>query len=123
MAEKMQKAVAGTKDLTALAAQFGAKIDTAMVTFSGFGRSNIGRELEIVGQLFNAKKGSFLGPLTGNYGAYVVVIEDIVEPPAKEDFMFEKMQQMQNFSSRVTNNSYTALEKNAKITDNRLMFY
>jgi hypothetical protein len=30
---------------------------------------------------------------------------------------------MQNFSSRVTNNSYTALEKNAKITDNRLMFY
>ena len=122
-AEKMKKAVAGTKDLNALATQLAAKVDTAMVTFSGFGRSNIGRELEIVGQLFNAKKGDFLGPLTGNYGAYIAVINDVVEPPAKEDYTMEKMQQMQNFSSRVSNNSYSALEKKAKITDNRLMFY
>ena len=123
MAEKMKKSVGGTKDITAIAAQLGAKVDTAMVTFSGFGRSNIGREAEIVGQLFNAKKGDFLGPLTGNYGAYYVTIADIIEAPAKEDFMYEKMQQMQNFNSRVTNNSYSALEKTAKITDNRLLFY
>jgi peptidyl-prolyl cis-trans isomerase D len=123
MAEKMKKTVGGTKDIASVATQLGAKLDTAMVTFSGFGRSNIGREAEIVGQLFNAKKGDFLGPLTGNYGAYYVMIDDIVEAPAKEDFTFEKMQQVQNFNSRVTNNSYTAIEKIAKITDNRLLFY
>jgi hypothetical protein len=123
VAEKMKKVSSGNKDIAAIAAQLNAKVDTSTVTFSGFGRSNIGREMEIVGQLFTAKKGDFLGPLTGNYGAYCVVINDISEPPAKEDFTMEKMQQIQNFSSRVTNSMYSALEKTAKITDNRLMFY
>jgi peptidyl-prolyl cis-trans isomerase D len=123
VAEKLSKVTGSNKDISAIAAQFNTKIDTAMVTFSGFGRSNIGRELEIVGKLFNAKKGEFLGPLTGNYGVYCVRIDDIVEPPAKDDFMAERMQQMQNFSSRVANGAYTALEKKAKITDNRLLFY
>jgi hypothetical protein len=33
------------------------------------------------------------------------------------------MQQLQNFSQRVTSSMYPALEKTAKITDNRLKFY
>lgn len=123
VAEKLGKAMAGTKDISAIAAQFNAKIDTAMVTFSGFGRSTIGRENEIVGKLFNANKGALLGPLTGNFGAYCVLVEDIIEAPAKDDFTFERMQAMQNFNQRVANNSYSALEKKAKIEDNRLMFY
>ncbi|MCX6278154.1 MAG: SurA N-terminal domain-containing protein [Bacteroidetes bacterium] len=123
ISEKMKKAGEGTKDITAVAAKLGAKVDTSMITFGGYGRSNIGREMEIVGQLFDAKKGEFLGPLTGNYGAYFVVINDIVEPPAKDDFKSERMQQIQNFNSRVSNNMYSALEKIAKITDNRLLFY
>lgn len=123
MTGKMQQAMAGTKDIAALAQALNAKVDTAMITFSGFSRSNIGREAEIVGKLFTSKKGELLGPLTGNYGAYCVLIADITEAPAKEDFYYEKMQLMQNFNQRVTGSMYTALEKTAKITDNRLKFY
>ena len=123
MAEKMTEELATTKDITALASKMGAKLDTSAVTFSGMNRSAIGREAELVGKLFTAKKGELLGPLTGNSGAYFAYISDVVEAPAKDDFAFEKMQQIQNFNQRVTGNMYPALEKTAKITDNRLRFY
>ena len=123
VAEKMKQASASTKDIASLAGKLNAKTDTSMVTLSGFSRSNIGREMEIVGQLFSMKKGELQGPLTGNYGAYFVLINDIIEAPAKEDFTYEKMQQEQNFNQQATGGIYSALEKSAKITDNRLRFY
>ncbi len=123
LAEKMKKELASSKDISALAFKLNAKLDTSMITFTGFSRSNIGRESEIVGQLFTFKKGELVGPLTGNSGAYLVVISDVMEAPAKDDFSYERMQQMQNFNQRVTGNMYSALEKTAKITDNRLKFY
>jgi hypothetical protein len=122
-AEKMKQASASVKDIAGLASNLGAKLDTVVLTFSGFNRSNIGREGEIVGQVFNTKKGELLGPLTGNYGAYFCIINEVTDAPAKEDFTSEYMQQLQNFNQRVTNGMYQALEKTAKITDNRLLFY
>lgn len=123
MVEKMQKELATTKDITALAAKLSTKLDTSMVTFSGANRSNIGREPEVVGKLFTFKKGELQGPLTGNYGAYFVYVSDITEAPAKDDFSYEKMMQMQQFSQRASGSMYSALEKTAKITDYRLKFY
>jgi len=122
-AEKMKQALGTTKDIAALAAKSGSKVDTVILTFSGFNRSSIGREGELVGQLFTTKKGELQGPLTGNYGVYFCVINDITEPAAKEDFTNEFMQQLQGFNQRVSGTMYQALEKTAKITDNRLMFY
>lgn len=123
MAEKMKQVLTTTKDITALADKLGAKLDTVALTFSGFSRSNLGRESELVGKIFTAKKGELLGPLTGNFGAYFCFINDITEAPAKEDFSYEFTQQLQNFNQRVTGNMYQALEKTAKITDNRMLFY
>ena len=122
-AEKMKQALGTTKDIAALATKLGSKVDTVILTFSGFNRSSIGREGELVGQLFTTKKGELQGPLTGNYGVYFCVINDITEPAAKEDFTNEYMQQLQGFNQRVSGTMYQSLEKTAKITDNRLMFY
>jgi peptidyl-prolyl cis-trans isomerase D len=123
MAEKMKKEMATTKDITALSVKMAIKLDTSMLTFSGFNRTNIGREPELVGQLFTSKKNELLGPLSGNYGAFFVYITDVVEAPAKEDYTMEKMQQQQNFAQRASGALYSALEKTAKVTDNRRMFY
>lgn len=123
MVDKMKTELAVTKDISAIASKLNSKLDTAMVTFSGYNRSNIGREPEIVGQLFSSKKGELLGPLTGTNGAYFVFINDVVEAPGKDNLSYEKMQLMQNFNQRVTSNMYPAIEKSAKITDNRLKFY
>ncbi len=121
-AEKM-KQFATVKDISELGIKLGAKVDTVVLTFTGFSRAAIGREGELVGQLFTAKKGDLKGPLTGKFGAYYCYINDITEAPEKEDFSGEYMQQLQSFNQRVSGAMYKALEKTAKITDNRLMFY
>ncbi len=121
--EKIKQAMASAKDIASLAAKLNVKVDTAMVTLSGYSRSNIGREMEIVGKLFSLKKGEVQGPLTGNYGAYAVYISEVIEAPAKDNFIAEKMQQEQNFNQRAAGALYSALEKSAKISDNRLRFY
>jgi len=123
LAETMKKDLAAIKDLNGLASKYGVKVDTAVLTFSGFSRSAIGREMEIIGNLFTARKGELIGPMTGNYGAYFIVIDEINEPSQKEDFTYEKAQQIQNFQSRATGSIYPAIEKTAKIEDNRLKFY
>ncbi|MEI7983425.1 MAG: hypothetical protein WCI71_17375, partial [Bacteroidota bacterium] len=99
------------------------KVDTTVLTFAGFSRSAIGREMELVGQIFSYKKGQSEGPLTGNYGAYYLTVDEVNEAPAKEDFTFEKSQLLQSFSQRVTTSLFKAIEKTAKITDNRIRFY
>ncbi len=123
LAEKMQKTLATTKDITALADKLSAKVDTSLVTFAGTSRSNIGREGEVVGKIFASKQGDLLGPLVGNFGAYFVYVAEIPEVPSKEDFSYEKMIQTQNFMQRVSGSLFTTLEKTAEIKDNRLMFY
>jgi len=123
VAENITNMMKNTKDITALATRLNAKLDTSLVTFSGYNQSSIGRENEVVGQLFHKKKGELVGPLTGNFGAYVVYLEDVIDAPMKEDFSYEKMQQYQNFNQRVQGSLFPALEKSAKIVDNRLNFY
>jgi peptidyl-prolyl cis-trans isomerase D len=123
LTEKMTKAIQLTKDLNSLAQQFNSKVDTAEIKFTGYGRTAISNEGEIVGALFTEKKDMVLGPLAGNYGAYFVKILNIIEPSPKEDFTVEKMQLQNAFESRVTNSSYQAIEKAAKVQDNRAKFF
>ncbi|HPS63515.1 MAG TPA: SurA N-terminal domain-containing protein [Bacteroidales bacterium] len=122
MAEKMQKVLATTKDITALADKLTAKVDTSLVTFAGTTRSTISRETELVGKIFTAKQGDLLGPLVGLFGAYFIYISEVPEVPQKDDFSYEKMIATQNFSQRV-GSIYSAIEKTADIKDSRLMFY
>ncbi len=123
LAADMTKAVAVNKDINALAGQLGIKVDTTVLTFAGFDRSAIGREMEIIGGLFNAEKGKILGPLTGNSGVYFIQVDEVNESPAKEDFTYEMMQNRQQFEQRVASFMYPALEKSAKVTDSRVKFY
>jgi len=123
LAEKMKKGSAGSNDLNTLGARFNAKVDTTIFAFAGTNRSPLGREGTLVGKIFTYKKGELVGPLTGNYAAFFLVVDDINEPPAKEDFTYEKNQLLQSFQSRVTGNLYSALQKTANVVDNRIRFY
>ena len=123
LGEKMTKALQSTKDLSALAKQLDAKVDTTDIKFTGYGRTAIANEGEIVGSMFTLKKDQVTGPLIGNYGAYFVKVIDITEPAPKEDFTMEKMQMQNAFESRVTSAAYQAIEKTAVIKDNRAKFF
>jgi peptidyl-prolyl cis-trans isomerase D len=119
----MTKPFQSNKDLNALAREFNTKIDTADIKFTGYGRSAISNEGEIVGLLFTLKKNQVTGPLTGNYGVYFVDVLEMTEPSAKEDFTSEKMKLQSAFDSRVANSTYEAIEKVVKIQDNRAKFF
>jgi peptidyl-prolyl cis-trans isomerase D len=120
---KITKAMAGTKDIYALASQLKTKVDTSVITFVGMGRAQITRDPEVVGTLFASSTARLLGPFSGHYGVYVVVIDGFNEAPKRDDFSAEIQQERSGFEQRVPSAIYPALQKNAKITDSRLKFY
>ncbi len=123
MAEKITTAMKTTKDIYALGAQFGAKVDTLSLTFSGFTQAQLGRENEIMGKLFTKKANGLEGPLKGRYGVYVVIIDEVIAAPAKDAYPGENSQMMTTFTSRVQGSLYEAIKKSAKIKDSRALFY
>ncbi len=123
MADRVTEAMQRTTDLNELASTFGSRIDTAVVTLTGMNRSTIARENEVLGQLFTLPAGQLQGPLQGNFGVYVVIVDNVVEPPAKDDFAYEQRMNFQGWNNRVSNSLFEALKKQASIEDHREMFY
>ena len=68
LADQLSKTMQAVKNLNQIATQFQAKIDTSRLTFGGYNNSAIGRESEIVGELFTYKTGELIGPLKGKFG-------------------------------------------------------
>jgi peptidyl-prolyl cis-trans isomerase D len=112
-----------TMDLYQLATDNAVKVDTTVLTFSGFGNNAISRDGEVTGLLFTLKPGKLEGPFTGKYNVYVVIIDQIKEPPKQEDYTGIKNQLFSGFSNRVSNNLFEAIKKTAEIKDSRVKFY
>ncbi len=123
LTDRIRKSMTTTKDLYTLANEYGTKIDTAVLAFSGFGNSAIGRDGDVSGLLFTLKKGTIEGPFTGKYNVYVAVIDNINEPPKQEDYTAIKNQLLSGFASRVTNSLFEAIKKTATIKDSRAKFF
>ncbi|MBE0648064.1 MAG: SurA N-terminal domain-containing protein [Bacteroidales bacterium] len=123
MAGQITEAMKRTADLNEFASTFNAKVDTATVTFTGMNRSTIARENDVLGQLFSLPSGQLQGPFQGNFGVYVVVVDNVVEAPSKEDFTYEQRMDFQGWNNRVSNSLFDALKKQATIEDHREMFY
>ncbi|NQV02872.1 MAG: SurA N-terminal domain-containing protein [Bacteroidia bacterium] len=123
MAGQLTEAMQRITNLNELASAYSVRVDTATVTFSGMNRSTIARENNVMGELFTLPEGQLQGPLQGNFGVYVVVIDNIIEAPNKDNFTYEARMDMQGWNNRVSNSLYEALKKQATIEDNREMFY
>ncbi len=123
LADQLSKLMQSLKNFNQIAIQFQGKIDTTNLTFSGNNNSNIGREKEVTGKLFTCKTGEMIGPLKGKYGAYIVIIDNISNPPEKQDFSGERMQQESGFENRSMGLIYESIKKAGKIKDNRRNFF
>lgn len=122
-AKRIEDVMKTTTDFSAMAGQLNARIDTTIVTFIAMNQYPITRDLEVVGKLFTLPANSIQGPLIGNQGTYVVIIDEIIEASPKEDFTMERSQALQAFGGRASNGLFEALKKSADITDSRLLFY
>ena len=112
-----------TKDLYQLATNLTSKVDTTELNFSAYNLSQYGPEPKVIGRVFSLKKGTLSAPIAGDNGAYVVYVDDIIQPQPTKDFKMIRMQGASMFQSRVNNQVFQVLEKKAEIEDNRYMFY
>lgn len=112
-------------DINDLSAKTQIKVDTLQnVNFAMRMIPNFGRENELVGDAVTKKTGILYGPIIGSSATFMYVIDSIAEPPSIADYAQYKTQLVSAFKSKVTGNQiFKALEKNAKIDDNRMMFY
>ena len=85
---------------------------------------NFGVEGDVVGTILGMKEGEVVGPVAGNSSAFIiknVKVGETAENPDLSSILRDKTAQ---FNNKVLNSGvYNALKKNAKIEDNRVIFY
>ena len=121
--KKVSDQLAKTKDINAFVQQYpNTKVDTTDVSFTSANIPNYGHEAKLTGQIFASKKGQVTGPVQGDQGVYVFVLDQMKEAPATTDFENQKRQMAQYFQGRAGMLS-NILQEKADIKDHRLLFY
>ncbi|MFI5219745.1 MAG: SurA N-terminal domain-containing protein [Bacteroidia bacterium] len=121
--EKINTVSAGITDINALAAKLGVTaVITRNLTFASPYIQNVGMEANLVGTIFNLKKGQLSKPVKGESGVFVVVVDDFTEPAPVKDYTEAKKQLTQQLGYR-SYELFNALKEKANISDNRGKFY
>ncbi|MDZ7742550.1 MAG: SurA N-terminal domain-containing protein [Bacteroidota bacterium] len=107
-----------------MANDYGVEVDTLTIAFGSANLSGFGREPGVVGKIFTLEPGVVSAPIVGSSGVYRVIVDELLEAPGTENYDPYVMQILNNFGRRVNNNGvYRALEEEAEITDDRIMYY
>ncbi len=120
--EKMK--ACGT-DYDRMVSELGAESTTVNdVNLESRGVGNFGVESDIVGTIMGMKEGAVEGPIAGNTSAFVIKNVKIAGTPENVDLSAIHREKKAQFDNKVLNNGvYNALRNNAKIEDNRVLFY
>jgi peptidyl-prolyl cis-trans isomerase D len=121
----MDRMKGGSNDIYQIARDFNAKVDTNLnITFSSRNIPGFGSEFQVIGEIFAMKEGDQSEPIQGNGGVFVVKLDRFYEPPQPGDLRAGQDQLMNSFRTRISGNPmFTALQKKAKIEDNRLQYF
>lgn len=85
---------------------------------------NFGVESDIVGLILGMKEGEVVGPVAGNSSAFVIKNVKHQDAAAANDYASIRKEKKAQFDNKVQNGGvYNALKNNAKIEDNRAIFY
>ena len=85
---------------------------------------NFGVEADIIGTILGMKEGEVVGPIAGNTSAFVIKNVKVANAPENPDLSSILRDKTAQFNNKVLNNGvYNALRNNAKIEDNRVLFY
>ena len=122
--EKVKAAVAKSNNPEEIATQFQTKVDTvANFNFGAFNLYNYGPEQEAIGFISTMKPGQVSKPIKGNMGVYVVYYDQFTPAAPTTDYKMISMQMANMFMQRVSNETFNAIQKNAKIKDYRVKYY
>ena len=112
-------------DIYQIAREFSTNVDTNLnLTFSARNIPGFGSEFQVIGDIFALKEGDQSGPIQGNGGVFVVKVARFYEPASPANYNANRDQMLGAFKSRLSGNPmFTALQKKAKIEDNRQQFF
>ncbi|HMM11433.1 MAG TPA: SurA N-terminal domain-containing protein [Bacteroidales bacterium] len=111
-------------DLDRVSAKYGVeRTNQPDLTFDTRFLQNFGQENKFIGHVFGTQPGQNTA-IAGANAAFVLKVNSITKSDAPTSLDQVRMEQRMGFESVVRNNgAFRALEKKAKITDNRLLFY
>jgi peptidyl-prolyl cis-trans isomerase D len=115
----------GSSDIYQIARDFSTKVDTNLnLTFSSRNIPGFGSEFQVIGEIFAMNEGDLSEPIQGNGGVFVVKVDRFYEPTQPPNYNANRDQMIAAFRSRMNSNPmFSALQKKAKIEDNRLLFF
>jgi peptidyl-prolyl cis-trans isomerase D len=118
--EYLVSKVGTVSDLSALAGQYSARVDTVRSA----SMMQAGGEPRILGTVFTLAKDAVSAPLIGNNGVYVVQpITDKQMQQAPADMTMFKRQMTSTSAATLRTNLMASLKKKANIRDNRARFF
>lgn len=122
---RIQDAAQGKQDIHAIASALETSIDTLRnITFNAVNLPNFGREPRVIGKVFAMEEGMISQPIAGDLAVYVIKMKELNTPEPDQETLAGIRRVLTNgFRSRVTREMVTAIEDNAKVEDNRIMFY
>jgi peptidyl-prolyl cis-trans isomerase D len=118
-------ALAGATTIDAFAARVKLNVDAPnSVNFASYSLPNYGYEPKLAGTIPYSKINVLNGPVRGNAGVFVYVVETITEaPPMTGDIKELKRQLIGSSQGRVDMGVYTSLQKKAGVEDKRYRFF
>lgn len=123
--KRMQDALKESNDINAIAAKLETSVDPLQnITLSMLNIPNFGREPRVIGKIFAMEANQLSQPIAGDNAVYIIKVEEfITKEPTEDDLKGSQRFLTNNFRSRVTREAVKAIEDNASIKDNRMMFY
>jgi peptidyl-prolyl cis-trans isomerase D len=125
LSQRINDAAKTNNDIVAIASTLGAKVDTLnFVTFNSVNLPNFGREPKVIGEIFALGENVVSGPVAGENAVYVVKVIDFTDnQPDAETLKSIRNVMVNSFRSRASREVIRAIEDNAKIEDNRILYF
>jgi len=112
------------KDIDAMAGAMKLVVQSAAdLAFSSYGVPGAGYEPAVIGTAFGASQGKLLGPIKGNFGVFMVIVDALNKGQAQpNDTEMMKMQMSMMLSQRAQGEATESLKSYAKVRDYRYRF-
>lgn len=123
VAQQLQEAVTGAKTIDEVAVKVDEPIESSEITGNISNLGKFGSEPFVIGDIFGAPADVVGGPVKGEQAAYVFVKTLKESPAEKADFSADQRRMESQLATRVTRRAVPEIQENAKITDNRDIFY
>ncbi|MFH0761293.1 MAG: SurA N-terminal domain-containing protein [Bacteroidota bacterium] len=118
------KVLQGTNSLDVLASKFNSSVNQVTnAYFTSYTITGIGMEPQVSAAMITTPVNQVSKPIKGTNGVYVIMVTSVTEPSSSADRLASRQRLEQEFSSRAGYEVFAALEKTAKIKDNRNKFY